>query len=196
VVPFLHITTKVDGDPDQSLSQEKGGIGWPYLIAMDSDGTVIVRNIEKRKQTVATFRDIIDAEVPAYLALKAAAAKGDDDALVAFLKKRIELANISFAEASAERNKLSKLDAEQAASLDQALVELEVDELFASIKERNPRGYAKAAPIAARMAEAGRIPEGKARARNFWRLVGMYAQSSKDQELAKRARAALKKIGR
>lgn len=196
MIPFLHITTKVDGDPHQSLSQEKGGIGWPYLIAMDSDGTVIARNIEMREQSVATFRAVIDEEVPAYLALKTAAMSGDGEAVLTFLRKRIDLANISFAEASAEREKLEDLDATQAAVLDQSLIELEVDELFASIKDRNPKAYAKAAPIAAKMAKADRIPKEQARARNFWRLVGMYAKASKDQELGKRASAALKNIGR
>ncbi len=196
MIPFLHITTKVDGYPHQSLSQEKGGIGWPYMIVLDSDGTVIVRNIEMREQSVATFRAVIDDEVPTYLALKTAAMQGGGEAVLTFLRKRIDLANISYAEASSERKKLEHLDAKEAASLDQSLVELEVDELFASIKERNAEAYAKAAPIAAKMAEAGRIPEEKARARNFWRLVGMYAKASKDQELAKRASAALKEIGR
>lgn len=166
------------------------------MIVLDSEGTVMVRNIEMREQAVATFRAVIDDEVPAYLAMKAAAAKGDSEAVVAFLKKRIDLANISFAEASAERSKIKDLGGDEAASLDQSLVELQVDELFASIKERNPKAYAKAAPIAAKMAEAGRIPEAKARARNFWRLVGMHAKTSKNQELAKRANEALKQIGR
>lgn len=163
---------------------------------MDSEGTVIVRNIELREQSVATFRDVVDREVPAYLELKAAAAEGDSDAAAAFLRKRIDLANISYTEASAERKKLEDLSEEDAAFIDQQLVELEVDELFASIKERNEKGYAKAAPAAAKMVEAGRIPKEKARARNFWRLVGIYAKASKDQELAKRASAALKQIGR
>jgi len=195
-VLFLHNTSFVESDPHQSLSQEKGGIGWPYVVVMDAEGTVMVRNIETRAKKVSEFESIIEREVPAYMRLQEAAADGDAEAVHAFLRRRMELANISFTDASAERKKLTDLEEAEASKLDQDLINLQVDELFASIKERSQVAYAKAAPLAAKMVEQERIPRGEARTRNFWRLVAIYAQATKDKELAERAQKAIKAVER
>jgi predicted peptidase len=195
-VLFLHNTSFVETDPYQSLSQEKGGIGWPYLVVMDEEGTVMVRNIEARAKNVAEFESIIAREVPAYKKMAAAAAGGESEAVHAFLRKRMELANISFADASAERKKLTDLEDSEAEKLDQDLINLQVDELFASIKERSQAAYAKAAPIAAKMVEEERIPVGEARTRNFWRLVEIYGRMTKDKDLQERAKKAIRAVER
>lgn len=193
---FLHNTSFVETDPLQSLSQEKGGIGWPYMVVMDEVGTVMVRNIESRARNVAQFQSIVEREVPAYKEMASAAADGKPEAVHAFLRKRMELANISFADASAERKKLTDLEAAEAAKLDQDLINLQVDEIFASIKERSQAAYAKAAPKTAKMLEEERIPNGEARARNFWRLVEIYGKMTKDKDLQERAKKAIRTLER
>lgn len=44
-VPYLNVTTMIDGTPDQELLEAKGGDGFPYMIFMDSSGAVLTDRI-------------------------------------------------------------------------------------------------------------------------------------------------------
>lgn len=182
------MTTKVDGDPDQTLSQQKGGIGWPYVVVMDPEGLVVARNLEVvRPQDPSTVLGAARSQTEEFRSLEQSAAEGDQDTRLRYLMRRLELFNVPAADARAMQKGLGELDSERAAELEQMLVNYEVDQLFASAPSRDMKGYAVIVPGAVKLAKQDRVPTGEGRARNFWRLVGMYAQQAGDQELAKRA---------
>lgn len=75
-MPYLNITARWDGAPDQDLLQEKGGRGFPYCTIMNADAEVIW---EVRPTSREALQEGL-ASAKALQALKAKLAENPDDA--------------------------------------------------------------------------------------------------------------------
>lgn len=79
-MPYLNVTARWDGAPDQDLLQEKGGRGFPYCTIMNADGEVIW-------EVRPTSREVLQEGLANATALQALkdklAAKPDDAGLAA-----------------------------------------------------------------------------------------------------------------
>ena len=69
VVPFLHVTSQVEGDKYPDLLSEKGGRGFPHVVCMDAEGGVLA---VLNARTVDGFKDMMKrgAEFQALVAKK------------------------------------------------------------------------------------------------------------------------------
>ena len=58
VVPFLHVTSRLEGASYPDLLSQKGGRGFPYLVAMDAEGRVTA---QAEQRSVDGFRSMVEA---------------------------------------------------------------------------------------------------------------------------------------
>lgn len=102
-MPFLHCTSRTEGEPHPDLLAELGFPGFPALAFLDAEGKVLAR-VDFEQRNVAAFRTILDG-VQSYRAMLAALAEdgGEPD-----LHMRAELL---LAEARLRRWSFQELDA-------------------------------------------------------------------------------------
>lgn len=122
---LLHNTSQVATDKHQNLLREKGGRGFPYLIWMDDEGTVL---LQQGGRSVADFEQSL-AKVGAFCALKKKAADGDKEAANELFVVEVELGKTNAAAAREKAPTLQLSDALKA-RLDKALVTAEIRDLF------------------------------------------------------------------
>ena len=190
VVPFLHITTRIEGHPYDDLLTEKGGTGFPTLMYMDADGAKLGepegRDVSDFDAGLAKAADLQKQLTD----LRARVAKGDEKAKVGLFLVEFELGMISFEDAKAKAKTLKDLTPEQKKKLKQMLVNGEVNELLAGI--RSEETMLEAAAKMKAMLEEGKIPTGDA-ADNFWSILMEWASRNEDIPVFEKALAALKK---
>ena len=184
VILFCHITTKLTGDPDQSLlGQKSARVAFPTLLFLDPQGEVLARQGER---SVTAFRKSVQA-LELIQRLQVDAAKGDEAAKAAVFLAQLDLGNFNFNTAQAASASL-KLDAQQQQTLAIALVNLEVDHLYA--EARKDRSYADLAPKFLAMRKAGRVPTARTTRLRFWTQIMNSAQQSRDAKLYEEAMTA------
>ncbi|MEO0480287.1 MAG: hypothetical protein AAF196_12470 [Planctomycetota bacterium] len=188
VIPLAHITTQVEGDPDQGLLGEKGGQGFPTLAFLDAAGRLLAK---PRGRSVEAFAATLDEDVPAFLAMEEAAESGDAEAKQAYFLKQIELGHIEdFAAA------YKQLDALE---LDDAVAKKKRDELAGwefNLASSNWRSgnTAEAATRLQAMVDGDRIPGGR-NLLNFWYVYSQVAVESEDAKKLEAAIEALEEVG-
>lgn len=181
MVLFLHITSKVEGDPHQSLLTDKGGRGFPYLVYMDQEGEVLA---QPKERSVKGFDATLGA-VETYRTLKARVEKGDESVAGEYFLARLSLGQLKLAEAKAEAKEV-KLTEEQAQKLDKLLLNLEVDEATATVRSREK--LLEVGGMFRKMWQEGRVPTGNS-ALPFWYFIIEVAITEEQVELATKALA-------
>lgn len=187
VVPFLHVTTKVEGDEHQELLQQKGGRGWPTLLFLDAEGEVLA---EPADRSVAGFEATADAlQTVQRLQGKPEAERTAEDEVELFLA-RVALGKVELAEALEIQKTLQATGAE-AERVEQALIELEIRDQLADLRSQEQANEAFA--HLASMAAAGRVPKGSGLpVARFWSAVSEHAIASGDAALFERCLAGMK----
>jgi hypothetical protein len=183
-VPFVHVTSGVDGEPHPNLMHRTVGAIAPSLALLDTDGTTlaVVRPLE-----LAVLQDKA-AKVQALLAARrttatAADPKARDRAV--FLAE-LDLDRIPAAQV-ADRAATAGLSAEQRQQLDPRLFDAELAALVAATTAANrPQQTARVAAAHA----AGRRPT-EAMAFHFWGYLLLHAATSRNATLADQAYAEL-----
>ncbi len=187
IVPFLHVTSLVEGEPHADLLMEKGGTGFPFLCFMNSSGHVMARHY--RQRSVKAFRRTLKNEVREYLAIEKKALAGDADAKYLYLLRRLGLGvDYAIARKMADEliacktaGELKSLSSDRRKRLEQKLTNLEYDELRETA--RQTRRYDIAGKRCAAMMKAGREPESSRRVIDFWSFVIIHARSTRDVPL-------------
>lgn len=178
---FCHVTSRVEGDAHQSLLQEKGGRGFPYLVWMDADGNVLAkqgdRSVEGFQKTHKTLTD--------FLALEAKAAKGDKAAGVDALLAGLELGRYDADQAKEKIAGLGKIPADKQKLIDGMLVNLEVDAVMADVRSQEQAIEAGTKFLV--MEKAGRVPTG----RTAWAFYSVILEVHADNKDAKTYEATL-----
>lgn len=192
-VLYCNITTRIPGHPHDDLLSEKGGMGFPYIVFMDSEGNVVVKHESDR--SAAGF-SATGTRVKEYVALRDRAAEGDPAARVEFFIVRLELDHFTFEQAQKEREGL-ELSEEQQKRFTETLNDLEVksimDKLGGAQKVfQNKEKIAEAVRQFQEMDKAGRTPSGEQPFLMFWIAMVEHAKSTEDPALFEHALEAVK----
>jgi hypothetical protein len=186
VILFCHITTHVDGDKDQDLLRAKGGNGFPYLVFLDAEGNVTARQDER---TVASFAATA-GKLAKVMELEARAKPGDVPAAADLLIAKLQLGSLDLMAARKALAALGTMDDVRQKTIDQELVNLEVDESMQTIRSQEDMEARQ--KTFAEMLAAGRVPTGVA-ARRFYSLVLSHAEKQRDAKLFAQALEGIEK---
>lgn len=184
VVPYLHITTRLEDRKDESLFSEIGGRGFPTMKFMDADGTVLG---EPNGRDVAAFEATLESMM-VVKNIEKRIAKGEKGLENELFMAQLRLGVIDFEEAKATFASLKKLSDEQTQEIKGLLLNLEVMSILDSVDSDD--AAAAAGEKFKDMAEEGRIPTGDALG-SYWSLIMTYAKGESDADLFEKALKAL-----
>ena len=187
-VMFCHITTHIQGDKHADLLQEKGGEGFPHLVFMDAEGTVLAVHEEDR--TAPAFAKTGE-KAKAFVSLKAKAAKGDKAAKIDFILAQMDLGQIKPDEAEKQIKEAGALSKEQQAKFDGMMVNLSIMDIVKGIESE------EAAKAAGKkfyeMQKAGKPGPTSDQATQPYYILGMNAaEEAKDADTFEKNLKALK----
>ena len=183
VVPFLHVTSQVEGDKYPDLLSEKGGRGFPHVVCMDAEGGVLA---VLNARTVDGFKDMMKrgAEFQALVAKKDRTPAEE----LSVLKAELGLGRLKPEEARARATALKGLDEAAKKELDGLLLGLDIRAEMAKITRENAKeGRIAAGKAFAEMWKAGREPTDEDTVQPFFILMLDYAESIPDAALFEKA---------
>jgi len=180
-VMFLHVTTMIEGRKDDELLMRIGGAGFPHLVVMDVDGSVVREHaaaptVEAFKQTgaVGTQR----------LALRKKAAAGDRDAILELALARATAGQITSRKLAREVARAGELTPAEQQRYRKTLTTLRFDEA---------KIYAQGAWFA-RMLADGLVPEGGERQTAFFLDILKWAEFQEDVATYERALKEMRRM--
>lgn len=175
-VLFCHITTQIETDKHQDLLEKKGGEGFPHIVFMDSDGTVLATHEGARD--AAAFGKTGD-KAKSFIALRAKAAAGDAAAKIDFLMAQLELGQVNEADADARLKELGKLTPEQSKKFEALKSGAAVKAIMAGVNSEATMLEAGKKFLA--MKKAGRPePHGEGEVQPYWIFMMNAAEKAKD----------------
>lgn len=189
VIPFLHVTTRIEGRAHDGLLGEKGGRGFPTLMFLDAEGEILGepggRDVASFDKTLGALMAIADLEKRI-----AAGEKGlKDDLFIA------QLAMNQFktvAEIEEKAKSFKKLTKEQKATIAKAIVGKKVEAAMNSM-ERGPDAQIKVGKKFKAIYDEGIYPEGDMEG-PFWGFLMEYAESERDAKTMEVALGHVKRI--
>lgn len=143
----------MEGAKDDDLLSEKGGRGWPHLVAMDAEGEV-VGGVQDR--SVEGFRAAM-AQAVEFTTLRAKKDRTPAEDL-RFLSAELRLGKVKNADARERANALKGLDDAGKKALDAFLLGLDIRDVRETIKSPAPEPRIAAGKKFAEMWAAGREP--------------------------------------
>jgi hypothetical protein len=189
VIPFLHVTTRIEGRANDGMLSEKGGTGFPTLMFLDAKGEILGkpggRDVAAFDKTLGALMAIKDLEKR----IAAGEKNLDDDLFMA------QLAMGKFktaAEIKEKAKSFKKLTKEQKATIAKAVVGKRVEAAMNSM-ERGPDAQIKVGKKFKAIYDEGLFPEGDMEG-PFWGLLMEYAESEKDGETMAVALENVKRI--
>lgn len=186
VVPFLHVTTHLDGRPNEGMLQEKGGTGFPTLMFLDAEGEILGtpggRSAEAFEKTLASLMNI--------KSLEARIAAGEKGLKAELFFAELDMGKYSLAEVKAKSSEFKKLTKEQKDLLAQHVLNLGVKEILDGMG-RDEGALAKAGEKLLAIKAEGSMPTGDALG-GFWFVLMNYSEAQSDADLFAEALAALK----
>ena len=190
-VLFCHLTTQVPGDPYQTLLQEKGGRGFPYLAFLDAEGNVICKH-----QGARTLEGFLASgeKVGSFLELKKKAEGGDKAAGFDYLLAQIELGLDDGDEIERKVQALGELTPEQHAKLDPLLNDVQIHGILKGVNPRDEEAVLGAGGRFLGMMQAGKLPRGRQEAQAFWSILMTYAEKQQDAATYEASLEGLKKL--
>jgi hypothetical protein len=188
VVPFLHVTSHVEGEKYGNLLQEKGGTGFPHVVAMDADGGVLA---ELDDRTVEGFQAMMKSggDFTALLAKKDRTSAEEVD----LLTREIGLGRVKAEDARTRAAAIKGLDDAGKARLDGLLLGLDIKGQLDKTNGRDPASRAATGKVFAEWWKAGRAPGGKDESfQPFFVLMLDHADASKDVALFEKVLGVLR----
>ncbi len=193
---FCHVTTQVEGDANPNLLSEKGGMGFPHMVAMDADGNVLAMHESER--TADAFAATMTAAREVQVELKTLAeqaGKGDEKAAAVLFEKRLGLAHIAPKDAVVQMAALKGLTDEQKATLNGLIAKGEVNEQLGKLTQDEKTHHAAGKAFQAMLA-AGRIPPEGQEQLYFWYFIAVAGHQDKDAAVVGRALEGVKAMSR
>ena len=187
VVPFLHVTSRVEGEHHPDLLEKKGGRGFPHLVILDAKGDVL-SGVQDR--SVDGFRKAVKSAGD-YTAL-AAKEKRTPAEEMCLLRLQHDMHKV---EDDAARERAGKIDVtDEAVKKDRDAFLFGLD-IAAQVKGKNFRDPAEKIAAGKTFAEwwkAGREPTDEGSAQPFFILMLDYAESERNVELFEKALGKLR----
>ncbi len=183
VVPFLHVTSQVEGEKYGNLLQEKGGTGFPHLVAMDAGGGVVA---VLEDGTVAGFRAMMKqgAEFIAFSSKKDRTTAEE----VRLLTAEIKFCRVNAADARAREGAIKGLDAAGKKDLDGLILGLEIKAELGKITGPDLALKVAAGKAFAEMWKAGKEPDPDGEQfQPYYILMLDHAEAVKDVALFEKA---------
>ena len=189
VVPFLHVTTRIEGRANDGMLSEKGGTGFPTLMFLDAEGEILGkpggRNVAAFDKTLGNLTALKDLTKRI-----AAGEKNLDDDLFMVQLAMGEYKTIAEIEEKAKTFK--KLTKEQKLTIAKAIVGKKVEAAMNSM-ERGPDAQIKVGKKFKAIYDEGLFPEGDMEG-PFWGFLMEYAESEKDGKTMEVALNHVKRI--
>jgi hypothetical protein len=163
---------------------QKGGEGFPYLAALDSDGNVLAK-LGMVPRTVESFKALMKEATGtqqelADLAKKAEA--GDLEATGKLLERELGLGYLKLEDAQKRLAKLDKLPDEQKERILDAMLGLEVREAMTGVTQERAT-QVEAGKKLAKLVMSGREPKDRMARLNAWYFASIYAEETKNVEI-------------
>jgi len=189
-VLFCHITSHVKDRKHDNLLSEKGGRGFPHLVAMDSAGDVLAEHEDEREadafeRTMAKAREFVD--------LQKKAAAGDKGAKVKVLVHRLKMGSLSPEEAEKAVAEAGPLSRDQEQEIQGLLSDAAIKGVLKNLKMGDPQGKLDAGKKFLERKKAGKpAPTGDMEIQIYWIFMMDYAETQKDAATYEEALNALK----
>ncbi len=195
LVPFVHVTSRVEGEKYADLSL-KAGPGWPQAAIFDRNGLLLARidTVAIRSEGAAAIEQVLNEEVAAFEDLRKKAAKGDKEARAEFFMARFDLGHVGVAEMRGALGKGSILDEYQRDTVREQLVELATTECLAGHDADKPETFGPYAKKLLAQHKAIGLPEGPSGI-TAWRVIMEDAFLRKDAATFALAFTAIKATG-
>ena len=190
-VLFLHVTSRLEGRPNDDLLSKKGGTGFPFLVFMDAEGNVIAKHgggraVEGFAKTAETANKFVE--------LKKKADGGDKEAIVDLTLLQLEMGSVSAEDARAAIEKSGvELAADRKARFEKLLLTAEINGIVEGIDGDKDESVIAGGEKLYKMAQEGRTPDDKDVAANFWSIIVMYADKKEDVAAFEMGLSELKK---
>ena len=189
VVPFLHVTTRIDDRANDGMLSEKGGTGFPTLMFLDAEGEILgkpggrdVASFDKTLSNLTALKDLNKRIAAGEKNL------GDDLFMVQLAMGEYK----TVAEIEEKAKTFKKLTKEQKLTIAKAIVGKKVEAAMNSM-ERGPEGQIKVGKKFKAIYDEGLFPEGDMEG-PFWGFLMEYAESEKDGKTMEVALNHVKRI--
>ncbi len=183
-VMFSHVTTRIEGRKYDGLLSEKGGTGFPYIVALSPKGDVIAK---APGRSVEAFGKMM-ASANRFVEIANKAEKTLDDQLFIF-EHQIDMGSLDFASAKTAAAAFEGLNEEQQAKIGAALTNLEITDALGRPKSREEAETLRktAAVKFVAMLNEGRVPTSDAAFQPFYMVLMQHAQEAGDADLFEKA---------
>jgi hypothetical protein len=180
-VMFLHVTTMIEGRKDDELLMRVGGAGFPHMVVMDVDGSVVREHAAA--PTVEAFKES-GAVGKQRLALRKKVADGDRAAILELALARATAGQITSRKLVREIARAGDLTPAEQERYRKTLTTLRFDEA---------KIYAQGAWFA-RMLADGLVPEGQEKQTPFFLEILKWAEFSEDVAAYERALREMRRM--
>ncbi len=192
LVLFLHLTTRVKSDPDQSLLRDKGFSGFPSLAILDASGELLSKHPLGKRDLGSVVAMAEQAE--AFAKLRAKAEAGDTKAKARVLVSKLEMNLLTHADGCALFETLSaSMTGEQREQAELFLITREFTEAEQALRGDGPASsdyFEARKQLILRFFADGKIPTG-IKAPSFLSTVMRHAETQGDVKMYERALEAL-----
>src|SRR5579871_5104875 len=186
-VMFLHVTSRVPTDKYQDLLEKKGGQGFPHLVWMDQEGTVLATQDDR---SVDGF-EATGKKAQKYVDLKKKAAGGDKVAKIDLLIADVGLGKVKLAEADKQLAGMGPLSDSQKKELDTIRVNVEVREIVEPVNSKE--SMLEAGKKLLELKKSGKpAPTGENEVQMYWIVLMGLAEEQKDIPLFEEGLTAMK----
>ena len=158
MVPFLHITTRIEGRKNDDLLQKMGFRGFPSFAVLDVEGEIIAKHNGAR--SAEAFQETLD-QAAKFIDLQKRAAAGERGAIIELALMECQMGRIKLAECEARLSDVGELNDEQKATLAGLRVDGKIQEQLDKLNsDRSQATFEAAAKVFLGMLEAGEKPSG------------------------------------
>ena len=182
VVPFLHVTTRIEDRPYEDLLSKFGFPGFPSMAFLDGEGRMLAPYTGPR--TIKGFEQGLK-ELKPFLDLQERAAKGDAAAATELLIRQLEMKWFDYDEAKRRVEALGKVSSKHKKALDQLLLDTEVRQLAKDAGDDRTKRLAAGARCA-ELFDEKMLPGTIDERASFWLLIADHAEAKGDKRLMKK----------
>lgn len=182
VVPFLHVTTHIEGRANDNLLSVYGGTGFPTLKFLDAKGNAVGEPGRREVKAFDSALASIKVQIEELDQLRARIKKGEKGLEGQLLLGELKMGSLKYAGASKRFAAIKKIKPEMKAEIQKMLVSLEFNDIMGRMTQEN---YKELGAEVAKMARAGRVPGGNDEGM-FWQIVASWADENGDLPLLKK----------